>query len=171
MSLLTGLYPHHHDTVDNRESLDWRYRTIAHHFAESGYLTGLIGKMHFNDACKHGFQYHLSVNDWLMYLGPKAKHYANEVANHDLIFNRGAEGPGKRSSVFDTGCSFPELARVWDGPSPWVDHVDPWPAERLASPLSADDQLDSFVARESIRFLANNRNRPFFLVASFMMPP
>ncbi len=74
MSMLSGLYAHHTGAINNTDRLDWRYRTIAHHFAASGYLTALIGKMHFNDAHKHCFQYYLSINDWLMYLGPKARH-------------------------------------------------------------------------------------------------
>jgi arylsulfatase A-like enzyme len=84
MALLTGLYAHSTGAITNRNQLDWRYRTIAHHFAENGYLTALIGKMHFVDAHNHGFDYYMSINDWLMYLGPKVQHYANEIANHPL---------------------------------------------------------------------------------------
>ena len=68
-SLLTGLYPHHTGAINNTDRLEWRLRTMAHHFAEAGYLTGLVGKMHFNDAHNHGFEYYLSINDWLMFLG------------------------------------------------------------------------------------------------------
>ncbi len=71
MSLLTGLYAHNTGAINNTDRLDWRFRTMAHHFFDQGYLTGLIGKMHFNDAHKHGFEYYLSINDWFMYLGPK----------------------------------------------------------------------------------------------------
>jgi arylsulfatase A-like enzyme len=31
-SFLSGLYAHHHGAVSNELSLDWRTRTIAHHF-------------------------------------------------------------------------------------------------------------------------------------------
>lgn len=49
MAMLTGLYAHSTGAINNSDRLDWRHRTIAHHFGENGYLTGLIGKMHFND--------------------------------------------------------------------------------------------------------------------------
>ena len=67
MAMLTGLYAHQTGVIDNTDYLDWRYRTMAHHFADQGYLTGLIGKMHFGDAHNHGFEYYLSINDWLMF--------------------------------------------------------------------------------------------------------
>ena len=57
MALLTGLYSHSTGAISNRDNLDWRYRTMANHFAENGYLTGLIGKMNFVDAHNHGFEY------------------------------------------------------------------------------------------------------------------
>src|SRR5260370_25910276 len=69
-SFLTGLYAHHHGAVSNELSLDWRTRTIAHHFRDHGYLTRLIGKMHLNQPPLHGFAYHLGFNDWRMYLRP-----------------------------------------------------------------------------------------------------
>ena len=71
MAMLTGLHAHQAGAIDNTDFLDWRYRTMAHHFSDNGYLTGLIGKMHFGDAHNHGFDYYLSINDWLMYLGPR----------------------------------------------------------------------------------------------------
>ena len=41
MALLTGLYAHHTGVIDNADRLDWRYRTVAHHFSDHGYLTAL----------------------------------------------------------------------------------------------------------------------------------
>ena len=162
-SLLTGLYPHHTGAINNNDRLDWRYRTVAHHFAEAGYLTALIGKMHFNDAHKHGFEYHLSIDDWLMYLGPKVQHYANEIASHQLtdVFYR---------TVIDDGAGFPDVADLWDGLSPWAGHVERYPFDGVASQLEAEDHLDMFIARETGKFLQRYRDQPFFLVASFMKP-
>jgi len=57
MALLTGLYSHSTGAITNKDQLDWRYRTVAHHFTDNGYLTGLIGKMHFVDAHNHGFDH------------------------------------------------------------------------------------------------------------------
>ena len=114
--MLTGLYAHTTGAINNSDLLDWRYKTIAHHLSENGYLTGLIGKMHFNDANNHGFQYYLSINDWLMYLGPKVKQYANEIANHPLdthFFD----------TMIDDGAGFPDVANLWNKDSPWVNNV------------------------------------------------
>ena len=163
MSLLTGLYPHNTGAIDNVDPLDWRYRTIANHFADNGYLTGLIGKMHFNDAHNHGFEYYMSINDWLMYLGPKVQHYADEIASHqhtEHFFK----------TVNDSGAGFPDIEHLWQGPSPWVGNVTRYGFDSVASKLEPDDHLDMFIARETQKFLKKNRNQPFFLVTSFMKP-
>jgi choline-sulfatase len=136
---------------------------MAHHFSDHGYLTGLIGKMHFNDAHNHGLSYYMSVNDWLMYLGPKAQHYANEIANHSL-------NDGFFKSVFDTGSGFPDVSHVWEGDSPWVGNVDRFDFSSTASALEADDHLDMFIARETVKFLRAYQDQPFCLTASFMKP-
>lgn len=162
-SLLTGLYAHNTGAINNNDRLDWRFRTIAHHFADCGYLTGLVGKMHFNDGHNHGFEYYLSINDWLMYLGPKVAVYANEIASNPLTthFYR---------TVQDDGSGFPDVADLWDGPSPWVGNVDYSDFSSMASKLDARDHLDAFIARDTCRFLQQHREQPFFLVCSFMKP-
>ncbi|MHC4368872.1 MAG: sulfatase family protein [Planctomycetota bacterium] len=163
MALLTGLYSHSTGAITNRDNLDWRYRTMANHFAENGYLTGLIGKMHFVDAHNHGFEYYMSINDWLMYLGPKVQHYANEIANHPL-------GPNFFKTVDDSGAGLPDIDGLWLRGSPWVGNVEKWNFDHMASPLEAEDHLDSFIARESGKFITRYREQPFFLVTSFMKP-
>lgn len=163
MSLLTGLYAHSTGAIDNRDRLDWRYRTLAYHFAEGGYLPALIGKMHFNDAHKHGFEYYLSINDWLMYLGPKVRHYANEIASHPIA-------PQFFKTMIDDGAGLPDVAGLWEGKSPWVGHVERSDFGSMASQLDAEDHLDMFIARESGKFLRRHRQEPFFLIASFMKP-
>lgn len=164
MAMLTGLYAHHTGAINNTDYLDWRYRTMAHHFSEHGYLTGLIGKMHFGDAHKHGFEYYMSINDWLMYLGPKVQHYADEVANNPL-------NPYFFRTVDDNGTGFPDVYPLWgDRPSPWVGHVRRYDFRSMASQLDAKDHLDMFVARESARFLRRYRDQRFFLIASLMKP-
>lgn len=163
MALMTGLYAHSTGAINNADLLDWRYRTMGHHFADQGYLTGLIGKMHFNDANTHGLSYYMSVNDWLMYLGPKAQHYANEIANHALN-DRFFE------TVFDTGSGFPDVSPLWDEESPWVGHVDRFDFSSTASALEAEDHLDMFLARETVKFLQRYQDQPFCLISSFMKP-
>jgi choline-sulfatase len=160
MSMLTGLYPHTTGTINNTDLLPWTTPTMAHHFAAQGYHTGLIGKMHFNDAHTHGFHYHLGFNDWFMYLGPKMQHYADEIANHPIA-------PQFFETVNDDGSGLPELPGLWGKPGPWAGHVS---RIGLASTLEPDDQFDAFVARESSRFLDRVGKEPFVLVASFLRP-
>ncbi|MBN2308241.1 MAG: sulfatase-like hydrolase/transferase [Candidatus Hydrogenedentes bacterium] len=162
-AMLTGLYAHSTGAINNSDRLDWRFRTMANHFAAQGYLTGLIGKMHFNDAHNHGFEYYLSIDDWLMYLGPKARHYANEVANHPL-------SPGFFETVIDDGAGLPDVADLWDGPSPWAGAVERFDFRSVVSGLDTEDHLDMFLARESAKFLRRYADQPFFLVTSFMKP-
>jgi choline-sulfatase len=160
-SLLSGLYPHTHGVINNTDLLDWRTRTVAHHFSDAGYHTGLIGKMHFNDGHTHGFQYFLGFNDWFMYLGPKVQAYADEIANHPI-------GPKFFETVNDDGSGLPELPGVWGGKLPWAGHVN---RMGFASGIAPEDQFDAFVARESVRFLERyGKGEPFFLVTSFLKP-
>ncbi len=164
-SLMTGLHAHTTGAITNRDTLDWRYRTMAHHFNENGYLSALIGKMHFNDAMNHGFSYYLSINDWMMYLGPKVQHFANEIANHPT-------SPNFFETMIDDGAGLPDVADLWDGPSPWVGNVERFDFRKMASELEEEDHLDSFIARESVKFMQKyqGRDEPFFLVTSFMKP-
>jgi choline-sulfatase len=157
-SLLTGLYTHHHGAYNNTVPWPFEHKTIAHHFDRAGYMTALIGKMHFVDAQTHGFEYRVDFNDWWQYLGPKTKLYADEL--------------GRRNS----GSGLPQIDDLW------LDAGDPWDGARenddrqgsvavgRASKMAEQDQFESFVARESIRFLKNHGKQPFFLVASFLKP-
>lgn len=158
-SLLTGLYTHHHKTWDNTTLWPFEKKTIAHYLAPAGYMSALIGKMHFVDAQTHGFDYHIDFNDWGQYLGPKMKLYADEL--------------GYRNS----GSGVPQIDDLWR------DSGDPWEGSReqdgreghlligRASKMEEKDQFDSFVTRESIRFLKNHgKEQPFFLITSFLKP-
>jgi choline-sulfatase len=159
-SLMTGLYSHHHEAQDNAHPYAARHKTIAHHFSAAGYSTGLIGKMHWVDAQSHGFEYRLEFNDWFQYLGPKTSIYADEL--------------GRPNS----GSGQPEIDDLWrEEGDPWKDsrHKD----ERegsvhvgRVSKLPEKDHFDSFIARESVRFLHQHRREdgPFFLVTSFLKP-
>jgi choline-sulfatase len=49
-SLLTGLYTHNHQAWNNTTPWPFEHKTMAHHFGGAGYMTALIGKMHFVDA-------------------------------------------------------------------------------------------------------------------------
>jgi choline-sulfatase len=158
-SLLTGLYSHNHGA--NNNSIPWAFdkKTIAHHLGRAGYMSALIGKMHFVDGQTHGFDYHLDFNDWFQYLGPKTRIFADEL--------------GKRNS----GSGNPQIDDLWR------EFGDPWSGVReddgrqglvsvgRMSKLEEQDHFESFVTRESVRFLKNHaKDQPFFLIASYLKP-
>lgn len=160
-SMMTGLYSHHVETQNNITPFLPKHRTMAHHFNRAGYMTALIGKMHFVDAQTHGFEYRLDFNDWVQYLGPKTQIYADELV-------------GKRNS----GAGLPQIDDLWrEEGNPWEGHKTNDDRQGLAavgrvSLLAEQDHFESFVARESVRFMKNfgTTGQPFFLVASFLKP-
>ena len=159
-SILTGLYTHHLESRGNQRPFSPKHKTIADDFARAGYLTALIGKMHMVDAQTHGFNYKLEFNDWWQYLGPKTKLYADELG------------------FPNSGAGLPQI------PDLWTEVRDPWKGDRTPdsrlgqvavgrpSLLEEQDHFESFVARESIRFLENyaGENQPFLLVSSLLKP-
>ena len=160
---MTGLYTFNLETCHDAKSYAFspKHKTIAHQFGTAGYLTALIGKMHFADAQTHGFDYMLEFNDWWQYLGPKTKLYADELGHP----NSG-------------GAGLPQIECLWN------EEGDPWKGHRTAdgrlgtvavgrpSLLDEADHFDNFVARESVRFLENyaHADEPFLLVTSFLKP-
>jgi choline-sulfatase len=158
-SLLTGLYTHHHQAWTNTVPWPREHRTMAHFFGAAGYQTALIGKMHFVDGQTHGFDYHLDFNDWYQFLGPKTRLYAEEL------------------QYANSGSGLPQIDDLWR------DEGDPWTKEIIkdgregsvavgrVSRIPEFDQFESFVSRESVRFLKQHgREAPFFLISSFLKP-
>lgn len=159
-SILTGLYTHHHGAVNNATPWPIGHKTIAHYFGRAGYVSGLVGKMHFVDAQTHGFDYDLDFNDWYQFLGPKTKLYADEL--------------GRANS----GSGLPQIDDLWR------DFGDPWKGDRGLddregsvavggiSKIPEQDHFESFVARESVRFLQRygKQEQPFLLICSFLKP-
>lgn len=155
-SLLTGLYTHNHGAFNNGTPWPFEHKTLAHMFTGGGYMSALIGKMHFVDAQTHGFDYHIDFNDWYQFLGPKTKLYADAL--------------GRPNS----GSGLPQIDDFWR------DFGDPWKDARekddrkgsvavgAVSKIPEEEQFDAFVARESIRFLKQHGQKPFFLVTSFL---
>ncbi|MEZ5353736.1 MAG: sulfatase-like hydrolase/transferase [Bryobacteraceae bacterium] len=158
-SILTGLYTHNHRTWSNRSAWPFEIRTMAHHFSRAGYISALIGKMHFVDAQTHGFDYRLDFNDWYQYLGPKTKLYADELARAN------------------SGSGLPQIDDLWsDFGDPWIGHRtlddrDGFVHVGRASLIPERDHFESFVSRESVRFLKRfSKDHPFFLIASYLKP-
>ena len=161
--MMTGLYSHNTGVASNLATLDWRLNTMPAHFAAEGYLTALIGKMHFATAHKHGFEYDMAINDWLMALGPKTALYAEEIGNHSIV-------PHYFETVSDAGSGFPDVEGLWDERGPWSGLIERRDFHDIASRMDAEDHLDMFVARQTVEFLRRYREQPFFAVASFMKP-
>ena len=159
-SLMTGLYSHNNEAQDNSSPYKPDHKTIAHHFDAAGYMTGLIGKMHWVDGQSHGFEYRLEFNDWFQYLGPKMQLYADELSRPN------------------SGAGLPEIEDLWaQVGDPWKGHTNqddrkgPVAVGRV-SLLEEKDHFDEFVARESVKFLKRfgNGDQPFLLVSSFLKP-
>ena len=158
-SIMTGLYTHNHRVVKNTMPWPFERKTIAHHFSRGGYMSGLIGKRHLGNPQSYGFDYHLGFNDWFQSIGPKTKLYADELGHPN------------------SGSGLPETDDLWlDSGDPWKDvreKDDRTTAVAIGriSKIPEKDHFDSFVARESIRFLKNHgKNQPFFLISSFLRP-
>jgi choline-sulfatase len=158
-SLLTGLYTHNHKTYDNQTPWPFENKTMAHALSEAGYMTALIGKMHFVDAQTHGFDYKLDFNDWYQSLGPRTRLRAEEIVDPN------------------SGSGLPQIDDLWrDQGDPWTgviehDNREGYVAVGRISALPEQDHFESFVARESIRFLRNHgAKQPFFLTCSFLKP-
>ena len=64
-SIITGQYSHKHGARILQDPLPNDARTVAHYFADHGYQTGAIGKMHFVDETRrHGFAHRLHRADY-----------------------------------------------------------------------------------------------------------
>ncbi len=158
-SLLTGLYTHRHGAFNNEIPWPYEHPTVAHYFGRAGYLTALIGKMHFVDAQTHGFDYHLDFNDWFQLLGPKTRLYADELGRP----NSGSGQP----QIDDLQR---ELGDPWRGERE-MDGREGSVAVGRVSRIPEEYQFETFVARESVRFLNRyGARQPFFLIASFLKP-
>src|SRR6266542_1474164 len=158
-TMLTGRYAHHHGAVGNGTPLPLRERTAAHHFSYAGYATAFVGKMHPVDGQTHGFDYHVDFGHYYDYLGPKTE-----------IFTRGM-------GADDSGSGSPWLTmyhrdRGVRDVSPWILPGDAKRNETLefGEVLAEEDHFESFVARETARFLRAYRDEPLFVVASFLKP-
>ena len=158
-SILTGLWTHNLEATDNAKPYSHRHKTIADQFKAAGYMTSLVGKMHFVDAQTHGFDYKLEFNDWWQYLGPKTQIWADEL--------------GRPNS----GSGLPQINSLWQKGDPWAGHRKTdgrlvTVAVGRASEMVEEDHFESFVARESIRFFEDHgkSDEPFLLISSFLKP-
>lgn len=149
-SLMTGLSQEHHGRVGYRDGVPWDYEvTMPSVFADAGYQTQAVGKMHvyperetlgFDDVALHDGYLHFvrekhddmtDVDDYLPWLRDRLGYEADDF-EHGVHCN----------SV---------VARPWDKPE--STHPTNW------------------VTQRSIEFLrTRDRERPFFLFASYHRP-
>lgn len=128
-SIITGQYPHRHGARTLGDALSDDVPTVAHRFADAGYATAAIGKMHFVDETRrHGFAHRI----------------------HATHFNAGLTEAERKAIRQDQG---------------GAGDVDGRPSD-----LEEGLFRDTYYAREAIRFLRENKDRPFCLWASFFMP-
>lgn len=177
-SLLTSLYVHNHKAYNNSRTWPFDKRSMAYYFGSAGYMTAMIGKMHFVDAQRHGFDYNIDFNEWFQYLGPKTKIYADELSAPDdgsgqpQVESEWKEEKDPWAKVKISENNEAELALATWMPARTPDGRKGYNHPGRVSLLPEADHFESFVSRESIRFLQQygNSHQPFLLIASFLKP-
>ncbi len=156
-SLLTGRYPHAHGAINNGSPMKADEVTFGHLAASHGLATGAIGKMHFvGPDRQQGFTARWDYEDYAAAEPYAAGDAASGMAYKDRYGVRSAGNPVP--ILPDTN---PLDRAYWSGPSPF-------PAER---------HVESYITRETVRFLEGHQDERFFLVCSYfkphdpMMPP
>ena len=112
--------------------------------------TGAIGKMHFIGPDRHhGFDTRWDYEDYALAEPEAAGNAASGMAS------RGRYG-----------------LREGDNPLPTQPATNPLDHAYLAgpSPFAAEQHVESYITRESIRFLEAHRSEPFLLVSSYFKP-
>ncbi|MFH1923316.1 MAG: sulfatase [Planctomycetota bacterium] len=140
-SFLTGRYPRTIGVTLLRTPLPEAETTLAEMLGAAGYQTASIGKMHFNSALKHGFD--LRVDH------PEHRRWLRERGRRPL----------------------PEGVEVLPPWKPFVDPARLW-LNGIYVPYGAWDaeMAGTFFAQEGAKFLAQKREKPFFLMVSFYEP-
>lgn len=140
-SFLTGRYPHATGVTLLTTSFPDENLTVAEHLKPLGYHTAAIGKMHFNNQSKHGFDTLVERNTYREWL---AEHPARPVP--DSIAVRPQWKP------------FRDPARIWLN------------AEARPAGYYDEDDLGTFYARTAIDFLEKHKGDKFCLWVGFHEP-
>jgi arylsulfatase len=150
-ALLTGCYPNRigiHGALGpgSKTGINEREVTLAELVKQRGYATGIFGKWHLGDAPqflprRHGFDEYLGLP------------YSNDMwPFHPEFVNRPADVSGRKPG-------FPPLPLI-DG-----DHV-------INTNVASADQnhLTRWYTERAVRFIEQNREKPFFLYLAHSMP-
>ncbi len=144
-SFFTGLMPHMAGVTRLPTALSPDKPTLAKQFQRAGYQTAVIGKMHFNRPAApglHGF-------DYLLTEGELNKAWQAAVQSAPV-------SPGIRTKP--VWRPFKDPARIWLN------------ADKLPVARRDEEMKSSFLARQAIRYLEENRDRTFALWVSFQEP-
>jgi choline-sulfatase len=140
-SFLTGRYPRTLGVTQLSTPLHPTENTLAKILKQAGYTTAAIGKMHFNSNLKHGFDVRLDLPEYRQRLKER--------------------GPKKLPDGVD-------VLGPW---RPFKDPADVWLNSKvLPYPAVDEDMAGTYFANESIRFLKDHKDEPFFLISSFNEP-
>lgn len=140
-SLITGRYPHATGVTLLRTAFPEEQVTLADHLQEAGYVTGIIGKNHFNSDQNHGFGLKIERNDYRAYR---------------------EQNPGR--AVPDTVDVRPQWKPFRDPARIWLN------AEALPGDSYDADDIGTWYAQQTSQFLANHQDTSFCLVVGFHEP-
>ena len=140
-SLLTGRYPHATGVTLLTTSFPEEQVTLPEHLAPHGFTSALIGKSHFNNQGKHGFDTLIGRNDWQKYI----------------------DSTGTRE--------VPDTVRVRPPWKPFRDHARIWlNADAVPGPYYEQDDIATFYTNQAIEFLERNKYNRFCLWLAYHEP-
>ena len=142
-SLLTGLYPHTSTCTENNAPLPADVACLPEMLPAGACAAGHHGKWHLGDEifAQHGFADWVAIDDgYRGYYGPTRDRRARSSYHHWLISQGLSPADG---DAFTRG----QVARLQEG---------------LSKP--------AYLARQAVRFLRENRARPFCLFVNFFEP-
>ena len=145
-SFFTGQLPHSAGVTLLGTPLSPGKPTLAKQFRQAGYRTAVFGKMHFNRPAApglHGF-------DVMMTEGEITRAWLADVKPRPAP----AGAPAKPAQWRP----FHDPARIW---------LD---ADKLPFARYDEDMRGTYIGRQAIRYLEENRNQPFALWTSFQEP-
>ncbi len=145
-SFFTGQLPHAAGVTVLSTPLDPNKPTLARQFQHAGFRTAVFGKMHFNRPAQpglHGFEV-------MMTEGEIARAWTAEVKPRPC--------PADIRTKPAQWRPFRDPARIWLN------------ADKLPLARYDEDARGAYIARQAIRYMEENRDRPFALWASFQEP-
>ena len=146
-TIMTGMYPQTHGLLTNNVVLAPETRTIAEMVSKE-YLCGYYGKWHLGNEVmpQHGFERWRSIDDGYRPWYSRTEHLARSC---DYVY-----------FLIENG--FTPDSESEDGPLTF--------SRAMAADLPVEFTKASYLARESARFIRDNRVRPFVLYVNFLEP-